>query len=299
MNRNDATAPSLNERAPSPGKNRAFTLIELLVVIAIIAILAAILFPVFAQAREKARAISCLSNSKQLGLAVMMYVQDYDETYPWSMNGPDGTNGIDAVDAWPDLVFPYVKNDGAYGCPSASAADPLSGDSDALAKGKLRCWCANASVLGMAGGDTLGDYNGYNAEIRSLAAIPEPAGTIMLNEGYPDGVIHRLGPDGKVTGNVSGNTWFYWGWSVANEGFACVNDTTNSDFLSLYRHTQGGNYAFADGHSKWQRPDQTVRWKDPNDPTKGDMWQWYKRPGSLEPGNTTAGTTYSDICPAP
>src|SRR5436305_5829833 len=63
-------------------QNRAFTLIELLVVIAIIAILAAILFPVFAQAREKARSISCLSNTKQLGLAVMMYVQDYDETFP-------------------------------------------------------------------------------------------------------------------------------------------------------------------------------------------------------------------------
>src|SRR5215813_1282794 len=109
-------------------KTSGFTLIELLVVIAIIAILAAILFPVFAQAREKARAISCLSNSKQLGLAVMMYVQDYDETYPWAMNGPDGCGGPgcpggpNQVDAWPDLVYPYVKNDGAYGCPSASAA---------------------------------------------------------------------------------------------------------------------------------------------------------------------------------
>src|SRR4029079_7969477 len=106
---------------------RAFTLIELLVVIAIIAILASILFPVFAQAREKARAISCLSNGKQLGLGLMMYVQDYDETYPWAMSTcsavgdcPGGVPAMDSVDAWPDLIFPYVKNDGIYGCPNTT-----------------------------------------------------------------------------------------------------------------------------------------------------------------------------------
>src|SRR5262249_37974722 len=97
---------------------KAFTLIELLVVIAIIAILAAILFPVFAQAREKARAISCISNGNQLGKAAMMYVQDYDETYPWATNAADVNAGTFLVDAWPDLIFPYVKSDGAFGCPS-------------------------------------------------------------------------------------------------------------------------------------------------------------------------------------
>src|SRR5579884_961583 len=101
---------------------RAFTLIELLVVIAIIAILAAILFPVFAQVREKARSISCLSNGKQLGTAVYMYVQDYDETYPKSTDAADAL-GPNQLDAWPDLIFPYVKSDGAYNCPSA-VADP-------------------------------------------------------------------------------------------------------------------------------------------------------------------------------
>src|SRR5512144_498244 len=82
-------------------KRRGFTLIELLVVIAIIAILAAILFPVFAQAREKARQISCLSNIKQIGLGVLMYAQDYDETYPfaWGQTG-----------AWYESVDPYIKN---------------------------------------------------------------------------------------------------------------------------------------------------------------------------------------------
>src|SRR5438552_8343561 len=94
---------------------QGFTLIELLVVIAIIAILAAILFPVFAQAREKARAVSCLSNIKQLGLAVNMYVQDYDETYPIACPN-DWWYYI-----WGVNVQPYIKNVQVFKCPSDSA----------------------------------------------------------------------------------------------------------------------------------------------------------------------------------
>src|SRR5438093_13107743 len=86
-------------------KRRAFTLIELLVVIAIIAILAAILFPVFAQAREKARTATCSSNLKQIGIAVVMYAQDYDETYPPANYGPMASAG----QHWYGLVDPYVK----------------------------------------------------------------------------------------------------------------------------------------------------------------------------------------------
>jgi len=99
-----------------------FTLIELLVVIAIIAILAAILFPVFAQAREKARASSCLSNQKQIALAHSMYAQDYDETYPIAQGGPalDPITGI--LPRWEDSVKPYIKGGNVGGiltCPSA------------------------------------------------------------------------------------------------------------------------------------------------------------------------------------
>src|SRR5690349_3326588 len=112
------------QRRMRPG----FTLIELLVVIAIIAILAAILFPVFAQAREKARLTTCLSNQKQVGTGLMMYAQDYDETLPaW----PFGTNGVidNAVfrngwqwAMWVDAIMPYVKSKGVFACPSGSTS---------------------------------------------------------------------------------------------------------------------------------------------------------------------------------
>jgi len=93
-------------------RRRGFTLIELLVVIAIIAILAAILFPVFARAREKARQTSCLSNAKQINLCILMYAQDYDETLPFYWYGA-------AVGYWPNVLMPYVKNWQIFTCPSA------------------------------------------------------------------------------------------------------------------------------------------------------------------------------------
>src|SRR5438067_850485 len=100
-------------------KRTGFTLIELLVVIAISAILAAILFPVFAQAREKARQATCLSNTKQIGLGLSMYVQDYDESFPnvWfnysAIGGP--------AYLWVRVLMPYVKNTGVWACPSQTA----------------------------------------------------------------------------------------------------------------------------------------------------------------------------------
>jgi prepilin-type N-terminal cleavage/methylation domain-containing protein/prepilin-type processing-associated H-X9-DG protein len=106
-------------------KRRGFTLIELLVVIAIIAILAAILFPVFAKAREKARQTSCLSNMKQIGLGTMQYIQDYDETYP---GGAGMGLGGAWNPAWWDEITPYLKNTQVFNCPSESGPPNANGE---------------------------------------------------------------------------------------------------------------------------------------------------------------------------
>ncbi len=103
-----------------------FTLIELLVVIAMIAILAAILFPVFAQARENARQAACLSNMKQLGLGLSMYAQDYDEVLvPLGIQvpaPPDAIVSSTTATWWPDLIQPYIKNRALFTCPSRQKA---------------------------------------------------------------------------------------------------------------------------------------------------------------------------------
>ena len=136
---------------------RGFTLIELLVVIAIIAVLAAILFPVFARAREKARQTYCLNNAKNLGNAFRQYSQDFDEKMPFA--SADNTSGPLSLKWW-DLVFNYVRNNNIYGCPSAS---PASG-------AVTYSYNLNIGRYGVTGGGT------------HLHDIPDPCRTILLNE---------------------------------------------------------------------------------------------------------------------
>jgi prepilin-type N-terminal cleavage/methylation domain-containing protein/prepilin-type processing-associated H-X9-DG protein len=143
---------------------RGFTLIELLVVIAIIAILAAILVPVFNKAREKARQTSCVSNLKQMSLAVLMYAQDYDETFPGGAGmGSDGAGTVTWAPAWWAAIQPYVKNTQIYVCSSHGAA-PAAYDT-----GWPISYGCNPSFMGWRVG-------------AELAQVDNNAETIMLGE---------------------------------------------------------------------------------------------------------------------
>ncbi len=158
-----------------------FTLIELLVVIAIIAILAAILFPVFAKAREKARQTACLSNMKQIGTGLLMYVQDYDELYPLRYGGacpPDCEN--DKPRSWKNMVAPYIKNYGIYKCPSNPAAQTLDSIGNnapnqvGVFAGGYAMWLPDAWLSSV-----MGNGAGYP---QSLAGIPSPSDSLLILE---------------------------------------------------------------------------------------------------------------------
>jgi prepilin-type N-terminal cleavage/methylation domain-containing protein len=216
--------------------SRAFTLIELLVVIAIIAILAAILFPVFAQAREKARAASCLSNCKQIALGVMQYTQDYDETFmkqdanPGAGGSPDGqrdgypllNSGLGGADDqnYKDEILPYTKNEQIWLCPTN------------IPNGSLTLRPPNIGYH-MNGNVIL-------AKGLSLAAIAAPSSLYFMRESGRGYVFNRayLRPIPTYCDDV-----------VAYE--------TGDPKTNYMPHNLGYNLPFCDGHAKWYKSTQT------------------------------------------
>lgn len=243
---------------------KAFTLIELLVVIAIIAILAAILFPVFARAREKARQTTCLSNLKQIGNAAMMYVQDYDERYmavyrrladdsgdtnywpPQDIKKPgssdlygwftapsqimgQGSNG-GVTPNWGFILQPYAKSEPVFTCPSGQSS-----------------WYPDTPTDGASYvySNWVGDNAVYLGPPAKLAAIPKPAETVLI------------WCSGKASTKIE-----YEGWNGGSG--SCANGTGNFDKNNTCpmcygdwapRHSDGRNYAYCDGHSKWAKDD--------------------------------------------
>ncbi len=254
--------------APRVGARRSgFTLIELLVVIAIIAILAAILFPVFAQAREKARAISCLSNQKQLGTAVLMYVQDYDEVTPLAYYDTYiGGNWVFNASWW-YLTYPYNKSNQVVRCPSnpnnnqitSSAWDDRLGMHLSYA---VNC-IDNSSLKGaFSRSVAYGDPNNNDKVSVALADMVAPAQLIGIVESSLsfaeyDPTDGYCGSDG-CTYHAPTNTTTYndTSQSYPNGQPANLNYIDTGNLFA--GHTGHLNVFYMDGHAKALRPGATV-----------------------------------------
>lgn len=225
-------------------RRRGFTLIELLVVIAIIAILAAILFPVFARAREKARQSSCASNLKQITLGLIMYAQDYDEKSalyaPWDWGTPvvQTTAGMPGAKyvvsngavagnfmSWMDIIHPYVKNTQIFECPSGVQ------------------WNANSAFYGynsaLSGG-------AYNANYRSTAGVGGSGPAKWSEIKRPAEAVMVM--DYAIVYSLYANIYDNFGEWQANPAYTFVHP-----------HNEGTNIGFVDGHVKWYgRTDASV-----------------------------------------
>lgn len=240
----------LSQRNSEQQRKTAFTLIELLVVISIIAVLAAILFPVFARARENARRASCMSNLKQIDLGMMMYIQDNDERYPNYAYSSAYLPGVVAPDAahggewasgtnwfWMNMIYPYVRSIQVFICPSSPFANT-----------------AYKAPSG-AGGPYMGHY-GINVGTAAAPFIPTglygaagPLMTIVVNPAntylFVESSFYTVSPSYATAPPTSSNYYLPGACKLFPTSTVTASDCWNG------RHFDGVNVGFADGHVKW------------------------------------------------
>jgi prepilin-type N-terminal cleavage/methylation domain-containing protein/prepilin-type processing-associated H-X9-DG protein len=247
---------------------RGFTLIELLVVIAILVIIAALLFPVFAQARERARQTRCFNNLKQLCAAVLIYAGDYDDRLPRDVTRWGSMTSADPCSTWnPNrrleaILWPYIRNTEVFACPSASSR-PVTWDveqhvcardgwgypdfmcfPDDPTRGKSLSYGWNDALLRAF---TVPPVAGCEAEGLSLSTVDSPSGKLMVADAgvsYPSPFDLAFANYPGATARAAANVGTFWPEVAAGPGPAVVPERDT-------RHQSGQNAAFFDGHARW------------------------------------------------